>query len=67
MTMTNATKKNMNARLEVLKAQAREYHLQAVRLLIGQTTRYNGLDDVAIQYRPFGSATLARAGVGRMI
>lgn len=49
------------------QAQAREYHLQAVRLLIGQTTRYNGLDDVAIQYRPFGSATLARAGVGRMI
>ena len=48
------------------QAQAREYHLQAVRLLIGQTTRYNGRDDVAIQYRPFGSATLARAGVGRI-
>lgn len=49
------------------QGQAREYHLQAVRLLIGQSSRINGIDDVAIQYKPFGSATLARAGVGRMI
>ncbi|HTQ49258.1 MAG TPA: hypothetical protein VMJ12_01010 [Candidatus Acidoferrales bacterium] len=49
------------------RAQAREYHLQAVRLLMGQLTRYMGRDSVAIQYRPWGSATLARAGVGRMI
>lgn len=49
------------------QAQAREYHLQAVRLLIGQTSRYTGIDNVAIQFRPFGSATLARAGVGRII
>lgn len=49
------------------QAQAREYHLQAVRLLIGQTSRYLGKDSPAIQFKPFGSATLARAGVGRMI
>lgn len=48
------------------KAQAREYHLQAVRALIGQTSRYYGRDEPAIQFRPFGSATLARAGVGRI-
>jgi hypothetical protein len=48
------------------RSQAREYHLQAVRLLIGQCSRYTGIDDVAIQFRPFGSATLARAGVGRI-
>ena len=39
--------------------------VQAVRALIGQSSRYNGIDDVAIQYKMFGSATLARAGVGR--
>jgi hypothetical protein len=49
------------------RAQAREYHLQAVRLLIGQTSRYLGKDSPAIQFKPFGSATLARAGVGRLI
>lgn len=49
------------------RGQAKEYHLQAVRLLIGQCSRYLGIEDVAIQFRPFGSATLARAGVGRII
>jgi len=49
------------------RAQSREYHLQAVRLLIGQATRYLGQDDVAIQFKPFGNATLARSGVGRLI
>ena len=49
------------------QAQAREYHLQAVRLLIGQTGRYMGIQNPAIQFKPFGSATLARAGVGRML
>lgn len=46
------------------QAQAREYHLQAVRLLIGESSRYNGIENTAIQFKPFGSATLARAGVG---
>jgi hypothetical protein len=46
------------------RTQSLAYHRDAVRLLIGQCTRYLGQDDVAIQYRPFGSATLARAGVG---
>lgn len=49
------------------QAQAREYHLQAVRLLIGQSSRYLGRDTPAIQFKPFGSATLARAGVGRVL
>jgi hypothetical protein len=49
------------------QAQAREYHLQAVRLLIGQTSRYLGIEQPAIQFRPFGNATLARAGVGRLL
>lgn len=56
--------KNDNA---ASQAQAREYHLQAVRLLIGQTSRYVGIESPAIQYRPFGNATLARAGVGRLL
>lgn len=47
--------------------QAREYHLQAVRLLIGQTSRYLGIETPAIQFRPFGNATLARHGVGRLL
>ena len=49
------------------QAMAREYHLQAVRLLIGQTSRYLGQEDVAIQFAPFGNATLARSGVGRLL
>ena len=49
------------------QAQAREYHLQAVRLLIGQTSRYVGIETPAIQFRPFGYASLARAGVGRIL
>ena len=49
------------------RGQAREYHLQAVRLLIGQTSRYLGIETPAIQFKPFGSATLARAGVGRIL
>lgn len=48
------------------QAQARNYHLDAVRLLIGQTSRYLGRDNPAIQFKPWGSATLARAGVGRI-
>jgi len=49
------------------KPQARFYHLEAVRLLIGQTSRYLGIDNPAIQFKPFGSATLARAGVGKLL
>lgn len=52
---------------DAARAQAREYHLQAVRLLIGQASRYLGQDDIAIQYKPFGNATLARAGVGKLL
>lgn len=51
---------------DAARAQAREFHLQAVRQLIGQTSRYLGIDTPAIQFRPFGSATLARAGVGKV-
>lgn len=46
------------------RAQSRDYHLDAVRALIGQSSRMNGIEEVAIQYKPFGSATLRRAGVG---
>ena len=49
------------------RAQSREYHLQAVRLLIGQASRYLGQDTPAINFKPFGSATLERAGVGRIL
>jgi len=56
--------KNDSAQAQI---QAREYHLQAVRLLIGQTSRYLGIDSPAIQFRPFGNATLARAGVGKIL
>jgi hypothetical protein len=49
------------------RTEAREYHLQAVRLLIGQASRYLGIQRPAIQFKPFGNATLARAGVGRIL
>ena len=49
------------------QTQARVYHQEAVRLLIGQASRYLGKESPAIQFKPFGSASLARAGVGRMI
>jgi hypothetical protein len=48
-------------------AQAMAYHKEAVRLLIGQASRYLGKETPAIQFRPFGSASLARAGVGRIL
>lgn len=48
-------------------AQAKAYHQEAVRLLIGQLTRMQGLLSPAIQFKPWGNATLARAGVGRLL
>jgi len=48
-------------------AQAMAYHKEAVRLLIGQCSRYLGKEEPAIQFKPWGNATLARAGVGRLL
>lgn len=63
---SRAIKKSMIDSTEA-QAMAREYHLQAVRLLIGQAGRYLGIESPAIQFKPFGNATLARAGVGRLL
>ncbi len=49
------------------KAMAQERHIQAVRLLNGELNHYNGKDQVAVNFAPFGSADLNKVMVGRMI
>ncbi len=49
------------------KQMAQERHIQAIRLLNGELTHFLGKDRPAIEVKPFGSATLRRAGVGRLI
>ena len=56
--------KNDNAQA---RTQSEIYHKEAVRLLIGESSRNYGEDTPATIFRPFGSATLQRAGVGRII
>jgi hypothetical protein len=46
------------------KGIAQERHKEAVRLLIGELTRYQGKNDPAVSFRPFGSARLERQSVG---
>lgn len=45
------------------KTQSRERHKQAVSLLIGECTRYLGKDAPAVNFKPFGSASLSRVRI----
>lgn len=46
------------------KSMAADSHRQAIRILIGQLSHYNGVDNVAVNFAPFGSAKLERVGIG---
>lgn len=49
------------------KQMAAEKHLQAVRLLNGELTHTQGLDDPAVNFLPFGSARLSRQRIGSLM
>lgn len=49
------------------KQMAQEKHIQAIRLLNGELSHFLGVDDVAIDFRPFGSARLQRQRIGSML
>jgi hypothetical protein len=49
------------------KQMARAHHANAVRYLNGELSHYLGLDQPAVQFRPYGSARLARQKVGTLI
>jgi hypothetical protein len=40
------------------------HHLNAIRLLIGESTNYQGKNSPAVQVKPFGSASLDRVNIG---
>jgi hypothetical protein len=42
------------------KQMAQERHIQAVRMLIGESSHYFGINDPAVGFSPFGSAQLER-------
>lgn len=46
------------------KAMALSSHRQAIRLLAGQLSHYNGIENVATSFAPFGSAKLERVHIG---
>lgn len=46
------------------KGMAADSHRQAIRLLAGQLSHYNGIENVAVNFAPFGSAKLERVGIG---
>jgi hypothetical protein len=48
------------------KAQAAERHMAAVRYLRGQQRHYEGHDQTACMFAPFGSARLAYNNIGGM-
>jgi hypothetical protein len=49
------------------KSMAQEKHAQAIGYLNGELQHYLGSDQPAIQFKPFGSATLQRQRIGTMI
>jgi hypothetical protein len=48
------------------KAIAGERHKEAIRLLIGELTRYVGKNDPAVNFKPFGSARLERQRISML-
>lgn len=49
------------------KVESTERHKAAVRFLIGQGTHYNGKNEPALEFRPFGSARLEYQRIGSML
>jgi len=49
------------------KQSAAERHQQAVRLLNGEIQHYLGSEQIAVGFKPFGSASLRRQQIGTMI
>lgn len=49
------------------KQQAQERHVQAIRLLQGELTHYEGRNSPAIGFFPFGSAKLSNQRIGSML
>lgn len=45
------------------KAMAADSHRQAIRLLAGQLSHYNGIENVSVGFAPFGSARLERVNI----
>jgi hypothetical protein len=45
------------------KGMALSSHRQAIRLLSGQLSHYNGIENVAVNFAPFGSARLERVSI----
>jgi hypothetical protein len=43
---------------------AAAHHMRAIRLLIGQLGHFNGIKDPAIEWHPFGSASLDKVCIG---
>lgn len=46
------------------KQMAQNSHIQAVRLLTGELSHWNGVDSPALNFAPFGSANLERISIG---
>lgn len=46
------------------KGMAMDSHRQAIRLLVGQLSHYNSIENVATNFAPFGSARLERVSIG---
>ena len=46
------------------KGMAADSHRQAIRLLAGQLSHYNSIENVAVNFAPFGSANLERISIG---
>ena len=52
---------------QAAKQMAQFHHTNAVRYLNGELTHYLGLDFPAVQFKPFGSATLRRQRIGTLV
>ncbi len=46
------------------KAMSSERHIQAIRLLNGELSHYEGKNNAAVNFKPFGSARLERIAIG---
>lgn len=44
-------------------SKAKDYHADAIKLLIGECTHYLGKNEIAVNFRPFGNASLRRVRI----
>jgi len=49
------------------QAMSLKFHNDAVKLLIAQLGHYNGINDPAVEFAPFGTAKLSRLRIGQMM